>query len=254
MLEHNAITTIIAVISLRSLAVSPITAPYFNTSAIAPLYIIAPIIESVVAFINDILSNKDVPIITAASPITTVPVPIPTSAKPWYWAVTAPAVAESALLIRSPNIFTISLFTPKEDTTCSLSPTAISKKPDFVLRYKSKRIFTIINAAAIITIAGTLYLKILFTLNKGTFAFPIILRFIEYNPIIIRIPAIKLSIFNLTCIIPVTAPAKAPPKAAKSILIHGLTPWTNKDALIAAPIGNVPSTDMSGKSNILYVI
>ncbi len=50
--------------------------------AITNLYMIAPNIDKVVAFINDIFPKMDTPIITAANPITTIPVPIVTSANP----------------------------------------------------------------------------------------------------------------------------------------------------------------------------
>ena len=104
-------------------------------------------------------------------------------------------------------------------------------------------------------ILGIFKSNILSTLNKGILAlFDIILKFTEYSAIIISIPAIKLSIFNLTCKNPVIDPAMAPPIAAATIVTIGLIPFTISAAEIAAPIGNVPSTDISGKSNILYVI
>ena len=103
---------------------------------------IAPNIDKVVAFINDIFPKMDTPIITAANPITTIPVPIVTSANPWCWAVNAPAKATNPLLIASPKTLTKFLLTPNEDTTCSLSPTAVNKNPAFVFKNKSKIILT----------------------------------------------------------------------------------------------------------------
>ncbi len=147
------------------------------------------------------------------------------------------------------------LLTPNDDTTCSLSPTATNKNPIFVFKNKSKIIFITTTIAKIINIELIKgFLKIWLVLNNGIFDFPIILKFTEYNPIITNIPDIKLLIFNFTCKKPVIAPAQAPPNVATNIVTHGFTPWTNIAAEIDAPSGNVPSTERSGKSNILYVI
>ena len=56
------------------------------------------------------------------------------------------------LLIANPKTFTKFLFTPSEDTTCSLSPTAVSKNPLLVFKYKSKITFTTITIAKMINI------------------------------------------------------------------------------------------------------
>lgn len=76
----------------------------------------------------------------------------------------------------------------------------------------------------------------------------------EYNPTITNIPESKLVILNLTCNIPVIPPAIAPATKAAKELKTGLYPFTRKAAATAAPKGKVPSTERSGKSNILYVI
>ena len=65
------------------------------------------------------------------------------------------------------------------------------------------------------------------------------------------IPDIKLLILSLTCKNPVIEPAIAPPIVAINIEIHGFTPLIKRAADIEAPKGNVPSTERSGKSNIL---
>ena len=138
--------------------------------AITNLYMIAPNIDKVVAFINDIFPKMDTPIITAANPITTIPVPIVISENPWFCAVNAPDNATNALLMDNPKTLTIFLFTPNDDTTCSLSPTATNKNPVFVFKNKSNTTFTKITIAKIINIeliAG--FLKIWLVLNNGIF-------------------------------------------------------------------------------------
>ena len=49
-------------------------------------------------------------------------------------------------------------------------------------------------------------------------------------------------------------PASNPNINANTVLIMGSRPKVANLAKINAPNGNVPSTDKSGKSNILYVI
>ncbi|MGJ0271578.1 hypothetical protein, partial [Streptococcus pyogenes] len=49
-------------------------------------------------------------------------------------------------------------------------------------------------------------------------------------------------------------PAREPKIKANIVLVIGLNPFVINFAKINAPKGKVPSTDISGKSNILYVI
>ena len=93
-------------------------------------------------------------------------------------------------------------------------------------------------------------LKIWGVVNNGVFDFPIIIRFTEYNPIITKTPDIKFEILTLTWRKAVTNPATAPPKKAHKVATHGFTPFIKWAANILAPKGYVPSTEMSGKSNI----
>ena len=93
-----------------------------------------------------------------------------------------------------------------------------------------------------------------FDINSGIFDFPIILKFTLYNPVITIIPASRLVTFNFTWIIPVISPATAPANIATTKAISGFTPFTISAALTAAPNGKLPSTVISGKSNILYDI
>ena len=72
----------------------------------------------------------------------------------------------------------------------------------------------------------------------------------EYNPVITRIPANKVGIFNFVCKNPVTNPAKAPAKAAIKVAIKGFTPATINAAIVAAPKVKLPSEVKSEISKI----
>ncbi len=90
------------------------------------------------------LRNRLVPMMTLASPMTTVPVPIEASKNLWCCAKRQPLMVTSALEIASPTILIFPLSTPWEVTMVSLSPTARSINPDLVVRYQSSRYFEII--------------------------------------------------------------------------------------------------------------
>ena len=125
---HKMTITITEVINFKSLASIPID----KVTAITPLYNIEPIITIVVPANLLLFPNKVSPIIIEASPITIIPVPIPTSAKPWYCASTAPEKATKAFAIISPYILYFSSFNPKDTIKFSLSPKAFKAKPNFV--------------------------------------------------------------------------------------------------------------------------
>ena len=65
------------------------------------------------------------------------------------------------------------------------------------------------------------------------------------------IPESRSLTFNLTWIRPVTQPASAPAPKARNKVSTGFTPAKMAEAVNAAPIGKVLSTDRSGKSSIL---
>ena len=130
-------TTIIAVINLKSVAGNPI----LNAIAVIALYSIEPNNTIVVVRTKGILLNIISPIIIEARPITITPVPIPTSEKPWYWAIIDPDIATSPLDKASPKNFTLPTSSPKELTNTGLSPIALSRKPNFVFRKRSNIIF-----------------------------------------------------------------------------------------------------------------
>ena len=170
------------------------------------------------------------------------------------------------MAIARPTILAIPLFLATEVTNTSLSPTALNKSPDFVLRYQSRTNLTIItkivrtiiyeyfSSDCGIILSINLFSNILSFENIATFAEPAILKLIAYRPVITIIPDNKSLTLNTTCIIPVTVPAIAPANNAASNVTYGLTSFTISIAVTAAPNGNVLSTDKSGKSNILYVI
>jgi len=64
----------------------------------------------------------------------------------------APAIPTNPLLSINPSTLTLFLFIPKDDTTCSLSPTAISKKPLLVFKKVSIIILQITTMIIIIKI------------------------------------------------------------------------------------------------------
>ena len=76
---------------------------------------------------------------------------------------------------------------------------------------------------------------------KGILALPMILRLIEYKPVIDKIPARSEGILNLVCKTPVTSPAKAPAIRANIQDNNGSIPLTILEAQTAAPKVNDPS-------------
>ena len=86
------------------------------------------------------------------------------------------------------------------------------------------------------------------------FDLPFNLKFSEYNMVAVRIPDNKALILSLMFNVYVNSPAKVPRIKVKSVLIIGEKPVVMNLANINAPIGNVPSTDISAKSSILNVI
>lgn len=63
-------------------------------------------------FLKLLVPKSTSPIMTEAKPITMVPVPMPTSAKPLLCATRAPESATSALLISRPRMIMMSVLTP----------------------------------------------------------------------------------------------------------------------------------------------
>jgi hypothetical protein len=90
--------------------------------------------------------------------------------------------------------------------------------------------------------------------NKGIFDLSIMRRLIEYNPVITRIPESSPLILKRVWIIAVMKPAIAPAKNAAGIERNGFTPDIINTEDTAAPVVKLPSTVISGKSKILYVI
>ena len=84
------------------------------------------------------LPQTNSPIIIEARAITIIPIPIPTSEKPWYCANRAPEIAIREFPKAKPIIFKFSSFIPKEVISVSLSPNARKRNPNFVLKKKVK--------------------------------------------------------------------------------------------------------------------
>ena len=78
----------------------------------------------------------------------------------------------------------------------------------------------------------------------------IIIKLIEYKPVIVRIPDNNGIIFNFVINNPVTIPAKSPKTNEASIPRYGIEFIVNT-ALIAVPKVKLPSTVKSGIFNTL---
>ena len=91
-------------------------------------------------------------------------------------------------------------------------------------------------------------------LKNGRFGLPAILKFIEYKAIIMMIPERRSPTLSLTWIIPVRIPAMIPNINDINKVYIGLKPIKVRVAVILMPSGKLPSTVISGKSKILYVI
>ena len=115
--------------------------PSFIAIATQALYTIAPITTLEVTRKNVAFLSRLIPIITLASPITIVPVPIDMSKYLCCCAKMHPLKLQRPLAIARPMIFVMPLSTPIDVTIVSLSPTARSRYPDFVLMYQSSRNF-----------------------------------------------------------------------------------------------------------------
>ncbi len=90
--------------------------------------------------------------------------------------------------------------------------------------------------------------------KREMFALPIILMFIEYRAIIVRIPAKIPGIFNFVFSNPVTIPEIPPAIKEIKSATKGLQSKTMRAAFTAPPKAKLPSTVKSAKSSTLYVI
>src|SRR5699024_6069826 len=87
--------------------------------------------------------------------------------------------------------------------------------------------------------------------NNESCGFPIILKLIEYNAIIINIPDNKGFIFPFVCNNPVIHPAKNPASAPSIVARNDVTQIIILIVVTAEPVTKLPSTLKSEKSNIL---
>ena len=85
---------------------------------------------------------------------------------------------------------------------------------------------------------------------KGILALPMILKLIEYSPVMDKIPASKEGICNLVCNNPVIIPARLPAIIAMNTAIIGGILFTIALAHTAAPRVNDPSLVRSDISKI----
>src|SRR5699024_3553808 len=87
--------------------------------------------------------------------------------------------------------------------------------------------------------------------NNESCGFPIILKLIEYNAIIINILDNKGFIFPFVSNNPLIHPANNPASAPSIVARTGGTPFIIVIVVTAAPVTQLPSTVKSGKSNTL---
>src|SRR5690606_11793779 len=85
---------------------------------------------------------KLLPMMTDAAPTTMVPMPMPTSAKPWYWAMSAPENAAKPLAKARAIMVIPWVSTPKLRIMRALSPVARMAMPSSVARNQSRKTFT----------------------------------------------------------------------------------------------------------------
>ena len=201
------------------------------------------------------------PMMTEARPATIMPMPMPTSAKPWYWAMSAPHRATRPFERASPRSFWWSVFTPNDRIMSGLSPVARIARPTSVCRnHTMSPRMTSATARKIPTLA-----KVPTSLSSrsgsnnvgwcrsGTFALPMIRRLIEYSATCVRMPASRPLMRPRVCSRPVTSPAAMPPTSARDVASAAGMPFTMPTAAIEAPVVKLPSTVRSGKSRMRKV-
>ncbi|MNC48320.1 hypothetical protein D3C75_974260 [compost metagenome] len=118
------------------------------------------------------------PIITEASPITIMPIPIVESAKEEYWAISAPDSATIPLDRLIPRMVVVSVLTPKLRIIRALSPVARKASPRSVRRNRSIRILTAIITNGI-TSSGLIEVNKESSPMSETFGFTRIRRLME---------------------------------------------------------------------------
>src|SRR5690606_23977336 len=202
--------------------------------------------------------NRLSPTMTAARPMTMVPMPIEMSDTPCDCANKAPPSAHSALDRARPANTMAPVATPCARAMRGFEPVARNASPACVARYQSSANLTA--ATTTRTSSGRrTWSGMASPVNSentvgsvisGTLGRPMILRLTEYSAIIIRMPASRSMILSLTLSHPVIAPASAPASVATSVAEKGSQPATISVAATAAPSGKLPSTVRSGKRSI----
>ena len=183
------------------------------------------------------------------------PMPMLMSAKPWYWATSAPHSPTSPFDRASVRIVVPSVFAPRLPIICLLLPVAWIARPRSVVRNQSTISFRMITATKKISApnhvrpsrpASRRGVMSVSSRSSGTFAPPMMRRFTDHRAIIVRIPASRPSMRPLVCRSPVTMPATRPAPAAASVATTGLWPAVIMAAATAAPVVKLPSTVRSG--------
>jgi len=199
--------------------------------------------------------------ITEASPATIRPMPIPMSAKPWNWAISAPERATSPFESARPRSFWVSVFTPKERIMSGLSPVARIASPTSVWRNHTttastasatSRKMPTLTAVPVSPASRRGVIRVV-SRSSGRLARPMMRRLMEYSPICVRIPASRPLMLPFVWSSPVTRPATVPATNARAVAASGCIPLTIPTAATAAPVVKLPSTVRSGKSRMRKV-
>ena len=203
-----------------------------------------------------------------------MPMPIWTSAKPWYWASSAPDSAATALDNASPSVFIEPSLTPSARIIWLLSPVARMARPMWVPKNASS---TATSSPTIKIAASRMDRSCTGTFQPHTISDsapsarlpprplaavakvcefdsdrllpPITRRLIEYSAVMTRMPASRSLILKRVWVMPVTVPATVPVSTAASVAVSGLLPPMMRIAATAAPRVKLPSQVRSGKLN-----
>ena len=138
------------------------------------------------------------PMMMLARPQTTMPMPICTSANPWYWVSSAPDTATSPFDSASPSTIIVSTFTPSARIICALSPAACIAVPMLV---RKNRYSAIAVTAAATNATASIDASRVLTSQPATL---MTLALRSHWPHVSAIEASVRSVSNGTLLLPIT--------------------------------------------------
>ena len=169
--------------------------------------------------------------------------------------MSAPESATTALERHRPTVVVNAGLMDDADTMSRLSPVARRDRPSCVRRNSTSSTHsTAVMAAACSRLPkspgmASAAVKIVFSLKKLIFGFPITIRLTEYSAVMVMIPARIGCTPSFVCKSAVTNPASAPQKNASTTPSSGW-PCTVNTADTAAPSVKVPSVVRSAMSSV----